>query len=46
MKERLSDNNKRKGFGIHYTFNDDKIRKEYEYKISISMNITDVLNKL
>lgn len=45
MKERLSDNNKRKGYGVHYSFDEQRIRSDYQKTVNKSLNITDILKE-
>lgn len=44
LQERNSPENKKKGFAVHYSFSDERIRGDYQKGIERSMNILDVLS--
>ena len=45
LQKRNSPENKRKGYAIHYSFSDDRIRSDYQKGIDRSVNILDVMNE-
>lgn len=46
LEKRISDENKKHGYAVHYSFSDDKIRQDYQMGNDISVNILDVLEKM
>ena len=45
LQERNSPENKRKGYAVHYSFSDERIRSDYQKGINRSINILDILNE-
>jgi hypothetical protein len=46
LQERNSPENKRKGYAVHYSFSDERIRSDYQKGIERSVNILDIFNEL
>ena len=45
LQERNSPENKRKGYAVHYSFSDERIRSDYQKGTERSINILDILNE-
>lgn len=45
LQNRNSPENKRKGFAVHYSFSDERIRSDYQKGIARSVNFLDILNE-
>ena len=46
LQNRLSQNNKKRGYAIHYSYSDERIRREYAESVARSVNILDIFKDI